>query len=112
MLTSSVDGGEFIAFWIGGGCELAGMNVNLWDVNDAIAALVRSGRPVDPVGSPTPRCLWLNCTPRPRKEHSHDRDRARHADEHLVVQLGYPGWMLSRRRSCWPVTCGYNWDQT
>jgi 3-phenylpropionate/trans-cinnamate dioxygenase ferredoxin reductase subunit len=26
---------------------LAGMNVNVWDVNDAIQALVRSGRPVD-----------------------------------------------------------------
>jgi 3-phenylpropionate/trans-cinnamate dioxygenase ferredoxin reductase subunit len=28
---------------------LAGMNVNIWDVTDTIAALVRSGRPVDPV---------------------------------------------------------------
>jgi len=25
---------------------LAGMNVNIWDVNDAIAALVRNGVPV------------------------------------------------------------------
>ena len=25
---------------------LAGMNVNIWDVNDAISALVRSGKPV------------------------------------------------------------------
>ncbi len=24
------------------------MNVNIWDVNDAIQDLVRSGRPVDP----------------------------------------------------------------
>jgi 3-phenylpropionate/trans-cinnamate dioxygenase ferredoxin reductase subunit len=39
---------EFIAFWLGdGGRVLAGMNVNIWDVNDAIAALVRSGSPVD-----------------------------------------------------------------
>jgi 3-phenylpropionate/trans-cinnamate dioxygenase ferredoxin reductase subunit len=27
---------------------LAGMNVNVWDVNDAIQDLVRGGRPVDP----------------------------------------------------------------
>ncbi|MGH3300934.1 MAG: NAD(P)/FAD-dependent oxidoreductase [Streptosporangiaceae bacterium] len=42
-------GREFIAFWIdSGGRVLAGMNVNVWDVTDAIQALVRSGRPVDP----------------------------------------------------------------
>jgi len=39
---------EFIAFWLGGdGRVLAGMNVNIWDVTDAIQALVRAGRPVD-----------------------------------------------------------------
>jgi 3-phenylpropionate/trans-cinnamate dioxygenase ferredoxin reductase component len=33
---------EFIAFWLAGdGRVLAGMNVNVWDVNEAIAALVR-----------------------------------------------------------------------
>ena len=39
---------EFIAFWLGGGRVLAGMNVNIWDANDMIQALVRSGRTVDP----------------------------------------------------------------
>jgi 3-phenylpropionate/trans-cinnamate dioxygenase ferredoxin reductase component len=38
---------EFIAFWLAGGRVLAGMNVNIWDVNDTIQALVRAGRPVD-----------------------------------------------------------------
>jgi 3-phenylpropionate/trans-cinnamate dioxygenase ferredoxin reductase component len=38
---------EFIAFWLGGGRVLAGMNVNVWDVNDAVQALVRGARPVD-----------------------------------------------------------------
>jgi 3-phenylpropionate/trans-cinnamate dioxygenase ferredoxin reductase component len=39
---------EFIAFWLAGDRRvLAGMNVNIWDVNDDIQALVRSGRPVD-----------------------------------------------------------------
>ncbi len=40
---------EFIAFWLDSRNRvLAGMNVNIWDVNDAIQALVRSGQPVDP----------------------------------------------------------------
>jgi 3-phenylpropionate/trans-cinnamate dioxygenase ferredoxin reductase component len=39
---------EFIAFWLSGGRVAAGMNVNIWDVNDAIQVLVRSGVPVDP----------------------------------------------------------------
>jgi 3-phenylpropionate/trans-cinnamate dioxygenase ferredoxin reductase subunit len=44
-------GGEFIAFWLSGGRVLAGMNVNVWDVQDAIQALVRAGyagKVVDP----------------------------------------------------------------
>jgi 3-phenylpropionate/trans-cinnamate dioxygenase ferredoxin reductase subunit len=39
-------GGEFIAFWLRGGCVAAGMNVNVWDVNEQIQALIRAGRPV------------------------------------------------------------------
>jgi 3-phenylpropionate/trans-cinnamate dioxygenase ferredoxin reductase component len=40
---------EFIAFWLdSAGRVLAGMNVNVWDVNDAVQALVRSGKPADP----------------------------------------------------------------
>ncbi len=38
---------EFVAFWTAGGRVLAGMNVNVWDVTDAIQELIRSGRPVD-----------------------------------------------------------------
>jgi hypothetical protein len=34
---------EFIAFWVKGGRVLAGMNLNIWDVNDDIKALVRAG---------------------------------------------------------------------
>ncbi|MBI4942835.1 MAG: NAD(P)/FAD-dependent oxidoreductase [Actinobacteria bacterium] len=41
------DGGEFVAFWVGGGRVLAGMNVNVWDVADTIEALVRDRGPVD-----------------------------------------------------------------
>ncbi len=39
--------GEFIAFWIGDGRVLAGMNVNVWDVNQHVQALIRSRRRVD-----------------------------------------------------------------
>ncbi len=31
-----------------GGRVVAGMNVNVWDVTDAIQDLIRSGRPADP----------------------------------------------------------------
>jgi 3-phenylpropionate/trans-cinnamate dioxygenase ferredoxin reductase subunit len=39
---------EFVAFWLSGGRVLAGMNVNVWDVNDAVQDLVRGGQVVDP----------------------------------------------------------------
>ena len=39
------DSGEFIAFWLDGDRLSAGMNVNIWDVNDDIRALL--GRTVD-----------------------------------------------------------------
>ncbi len=39
---------EFVAFWLADGRVLAGMNVNIWDLTDDIAALVRGRRAVDP----------------------------------------------------------------
>jgi len=44
----NADKREFIAFWLSGGRVIAGMNVNIWDVNDAIGDLVRSGQAVSP----------------------------------------------------------------
>jgi 3-phenylpropionate/trans-cinnamate dioxygenase ferredoxin reductase subunit len=41
-------GREFIAFWLSDGRVVAGMNVNIWDVADAIAGLIRSRAVVDP----------------------------------------------------------------
>ncbi len=38
---------EFIAFWVLEGRVVAGMNVNIWDVQDAIKSLIASGRTVD-----------------------------------------------------------------
>jgi 3-phenylpropionate/trans-cinnamate dioxygenase ferredoxin reductase component len=48
VFRGDVPGREFIAFWLDAdGRVLAGMNVNVWDVNEQIAALVRSGAAVD-----------------------------------------------------------------
>ncbi len=38
---------EFIVFWLRDQRVLAGMNVNIWDVNDQIKALIASGRRLD-----------------------------------------------------------------
>lgn len=38
--------GEFIAFWLGDGRVLAGMNANIWDVNDALQDIIRSRHPI------------------------------------------------------------------
>ena len=38
-----VDAREFIVFWLDHGAVVAGMNVNVWDVNDDIQALIRAG---------------------------------------------------------------------
>src|SRR6266536_632909 len=40
-------GGEFIAFWLRGGRVAAGMNINVWDVNTHVEALIRSRRQVE-----------------------------------------------------------------
>jgi 3-phenylpropionate/trans-cinnamate dioxygenase ferredoxin reductase subunit len=47
----------FLAFWLSHGRVLAGMNVNIWDVQDQIQALVRAGYrgvSVDPVALANP----------------------------------------------------------
>jgi 3-phenylpropionate/trans-cinnamate dioxygenase ferredoxin reductase subunit len=47
VFRGDVEALEFIAFWLSAGRVVAGMNVNVWDVTDAIQALIRSGEPVD-----------------------------------------------------------------
>jgi len=39
---------EFIAFWVVAGRVMAGMNVNVWDVNEAVQGIIRRGNLVDP----------------------------------------------------------------
>jgi NADPH-dependent 2,4-dienoyl-CoA reductase/sulfur reductase-like enzyme len=41
------ESGAFIAFWVAAGKVVAGMNVNIWDVNEAIQGIVRRGNTVD-----------------------------------------------------------------
>jgi 3-phenylpropionate/trans-cinnamate dioxygenase ferredoxin reductase subunit len=41
------DSGEFVAFWIKRGQVVAGMNVNVWDVNEQVQALIRSREQVN-----------------------------------------------------------------
>ncbi|MGZ5410794.1 MAG: FAD-dependent oxidoreductase, partial [Aeromicrobium sp.] len=46
VIRGDKDSGEFIAFWLRVGVLKAGMNVNVWDVNDDIRALL--GKTIDP----------------------------------------------------------------
>jgi 3-phenylpropionate/trans-cinnamate dioxygenase ferredoxin reductase component len=41
------ESGEFIAFWLKDARVVAGMNVNVWDVNQHVQALIRSRSAVD-----------------------------------------------------------------
>ena len=41
------DAREFVAFWLTDGRVVGGMNVNVWDVNEHVQALIRSRRQVD-----------------------------------------------------------------
>jgi 3-phenylpropionate/trans-cinnamate dioxygenase ferredoxin reductase component len=41
------EAGEFVAFWLKDGRVIAGMNVNVWEVNQDVQSLIRSRREVD-----------------------------------------------------------------
>jgi 3-phenylpropionate/trans-cinnamate dioxygenase ferredoxin reductase component len=41
------EGGEFVAFWLADGRVVGGMNVNVWDVNEHVQALIRSRQQID-----------------------------------------------------------------
>jgi 3-phenylpropionate/trans-cinnamate dioxygenase ferredoxin reductase component len=48
VFRGDLEAGEFVAFWLAGGRVVGGMNVNVWDVNEHVQALIRSRRQVDP----------------------------------------------------------------
>jgi 3-phenylpropionate/trans-cinnamate dioxygenase ferredoxin reductase subunit len=47
VFRGDVPGREFIAFYLKDGKLIAGLNANIWDVSDAIQAIVKSGKAVD-----------------------------------------------------------------
>jgi 3-phenylpropionate/trans-cinnamate dioxygenase ferredoxin reductase subunit len=47
VFRGDLEGREFVAFWLEDGRVVAGMNVNVWDVNEAIRELIRSRAQVD-----------------------------------------------------------------
>jgi 3-phenylpropionate/trans-cinnamate dioxygenase ferredoxin reductase subunit len=48
VVRGDVDAREFIAFWTDDGRVVAGMNVNVWDVNEDVQALIRSAERITP----------------------------------------------------------------
>jgi 3-phenylpropionate/trans-cinnamate dioxygenase ferredoxin reductase subunit len=48
VVRGDIDAREFIAFWVGDGRVVGAMNVNIWDVQKPLTALIRSGAQVDP----------------------------------------------------------------
>jgi 3-phenylpropionate/trans-cinnamate dioxygenase ferredoxin reductase subunit len=47
VIRGDLDAREYIAFWVQGGRVVGGMNVNVWDVNESVQRLIRSGEVVD-----------------------------------------------------------------
>jgi 3-phenylpropionate/trans-cinnamate dioxygenase ferredoxin reductase component len=47
VFRGDVEGREFVAFWLSDQRVIAGMNVNVWDVNEEIRELIRARRPID-----------------------------------------------------------------
>jgi 3-phenylpropionate/trans-cinnamate dioxygenase ferredoxin reductase component len=47
VVRGDLQGREFVAFWLRDGVVTAGMNVNVWDVGDAVKSLIRSRAQVD-----------------------------------------------------------------
>jgi 3-phenylpropionate/trans-cinnamate dioxygenase ferredoxin reductase subunit len=43
----NVEGREFIAFWVADGKVVAGMNVNVWDVNEQVQHIIREAKTID-----------------------------------------------------------------
>lgn len=48
VVRGDVDAREFVAFWLRDDRVVAGMNVNVWDVQDHIQRLIRTGDRLDP----------------------------------------------------------------
>jgi 3-phenylpropionate/trans-cinnamate dioxygenase ferredoxin reductase component len=60
-------GREFIAFWVAGDRVVAGMNVNIWDVSDAVADLIRSRVAISDRDLADPERPLASLIPHPRE---------------------------------------------
>jgi 3-phenylpropionate/trans-cinnamate dioxygenase ferredoxin reductase subunit len=47
VIRGDLEAREFISFWVDDERVVGGMNVNVWDVNETVQELIRSGRRVD-----------------------------------------------------------------
>ena len=55
VVRGDLEGGEFVAFWLDpSNAILAAMNVNVWDVPDAVQPLIVAGKAVDPAALADP----------------------------------------------------------
>ena len=61
VVRGDLDAREFIAFWVDDGRVVAGMNVNVWDVNETVQALIRSGERIDTERLRNATCRWIAC---------------------------------------------------
>ncbi|MFD9733166.1 NAD(P)/FAD-dependent oxidoreductase [Umezawaea sp. NPDC059074] len=52
VFRGDVQGREFIAFWLKDGTVVAGMNVNVWDVNDTLKSLIGTTPDLDRLADP------------------------------------------------------------
>jgi 3-phenylpropionate/trans-cinnamate dioxygenase ferredoxin reductase subunit len=48
VIRGDLEAREFITFWMQGARVVGGMNVNIWDVNETVQQLIRSGAGIDP----------------------------------------------------------------
>ncbi len=53
VFRGDVPGREFLAFWLKGGVVVAGVNVNVWEVNDRIKSLIGTSPDVDRLADPS-----------------------------------------------------------
>ncbi len=76
---------QFIAFWLEAGRVVAGMNVNVWEVTDAIQALIRSRERVDRARLRDPDVALADLAARPALREP-GRSRSKGSPRELVRQ--------------------------
>ena len=106
VLRGDPEAGEgFVAFWLRDGLVVAGMNVNVWDVNQHVQELIRARRPVDlralaDAGTPLDSLVALS----PRSVGKGSGELAYPATGGVIgCGLAVGGACGDPLRRCWPV---------